>query len=512
MKRKLNFLILIIFCLLNLNFNAYAKSACENFYEDLKQNYNEYNLDKRPLFEHDDYGFELQTRFNKDKKDWEFDTNSAGYFKVGRLTDPNLIGKISENDLIISANGKDLRKENLLRNNKYLEDLFEPDETVNFVFENDKKFDLKLKRLIRDLGAPFTDIYVRSVEISEKTNKINAGLVLSFQYLRELAEDDPIYKSAIKNLMYETDDKKKIIETCPFTEYDWKSLRAFDPAEGLEFVNIHSINQSLLRSKYQFKSYSKEISEDVELGWGNDYTIDYLAEGIFTFKTSFDLRNFPFDKQKVEFYIANRNIQMRSQLTRISDYTKNELINFTTINNINGWDIVGNNLSYKPYKGPNDTAYFDGVVLELEIERKHSYYLYKVIVPILLILMVCWSSLWVTPKEIESRLTITIVCLLSLIAYNFVIDKEIPKLEYLTVLDWIILVSYIYATIPNFLSIYSHKLFTTNKKAQCTKIEGLGKKYGPTSYLLIVFLIIAISVNLNPENASAIVSWMGGVN
>ena len=124
--------------------------------------------------------------------------------------------------------------------------------------------------------------------------------------------------------------------------------------------------------------------------------------------------------------------------------------------------------------------------------------------------MVCWSSLWVTPKEIESRLTITIVCLLSLIAYNFVIDKEIPKLEYLTVLDWIILVSYIYATIPNFLSIYSHKLFTTNKKKQCLKIENMGKRFGPTSYLFIIFLIVAINVNLNPENASALISWMSG--
>ena len=33
------------------------------------------------------------------------------------------------------------------------------------------------------------------------------------------------------------------------------------------------------------------------------------------------------------------------------------------------------------------------------------------------------------PRELESKLTITIVCLLSLIAYNFVIDKDLPKLE-----------------------------------------------------------------------------------
>ena len=73
--------------------------------------------------------------------------------------------------------------------------------------------------------------------------------------------------------------------------------------------------------------------------------------------------------------------------------------------------------------------------------------------------MVCWSSVFIAAKELESKLTITIVCLLSLIAYNFVIDNEIPKLEYLTIIDWIILASYFYAALPNFLSILSFNLY-----------------------------------------------------
>ena len=53
---------------------------------------------------------------------------------------------------------------------------------------------------------------------------------------------------------------------------------------------------------------------------------------------------------------------------------------------------------------------------------------------------------WLDPKEVRSKLTISIVCLLSLIAYNFVIDNELPKLEYLTIMDWIILSSYLFAS------------------------------------------------------------------
>ena len=106
---------------------------------------------------------------------------------------------------------------------------------------------------------------------------------------------------------------------------------------------------------------------------------------------------------------------------------------------------------------------YDGVAFEIDISRKSGYYIFKIIIPIILILMVCWSAVWINPREIESRLTVTIVCLLSLIAYNFVIDSDMPKLEYLTIMDYLILVSYVYATIPNFLSIYSFYLIKKNK-------------------------------------------------
>ena len=65
-------------------------------------------------------------------------------------------------------------------------------------------------------------------------------------------------------------------------------------------------------------------------------------------------------------------------------------------------------------------------MIELEVERKSGYYLFKIIIPILLILAVCWSSIWIDQRE-RVKTYLTIVCLLSLIAYNFVIDNELPK-------------------------------------------------------------------------------------
>ena len=73
-----------------------------------------------------------------------------------------------------------------------------------------------------------------------------------------------------------------------------------------------------------------------------------------------------------------------------------------------------------------------------------------------------WSIFWISPKEIETRLTVTIVCLLSLIAYNFVIDQDLPKLKYLTIMDYIILLSYTFCTIPTVASIYAFFCYKKN--------------------------------------------------
>ena len=118
----------------------------------------------------------------------------------------------------------------------------------------------------------------------------------------------------------------------------------------------------------------------------------------------------------------------------------------------------------------------------------------------------------------ESKLTITIVCLLSLIAYNFVVSDDIPRLSYLTIMDHIILVSYLYATIPNFLTIASYRLHKGNRifqlrflgrtiKISSDRIDRISRIYGPISYAAIVILIIIVSVHGN-DNTAALFAWL----
>ena len=122
--------------------------------------------------------------------------------------------------------------------------------------------------------------------------------------------------------------------------------------------------------------------------------------------------------------------------------------------------------------------------IEITIERNVKHYVFKVMLPVFLILCVAWHVLWIPTHKYEARLNTSIIALLALIAYNFVFQDDIPKLEYLTDLDWFILLSYIFCCIPVFSSIAFSK-FIYKKQSKVDKINKLIKIWGGLLYFLI---------------------------
>ena len=169
---------------------------------------------------------------------------------------------------------------------------------------------------------------------------------------------------------------------------------------------------------------------------------------------------------------------------------------------IPGWDLVGveyENITYTE----NDGLDYSGLVIDLKVERQSSYYLYKIILPIIFILMISWSVFWVRGSQLEAKVNVTIVCLLSLIAYNFIIDEDLPKLSYLTFLDVFILLSYFYTGIATILCVYSlvRKL---KSGADISKVDLIARWLGPSSYFL--FLITTLVYYYNIKGTLALIA------
>ena len=308
-----------------------------------------------------------------------------------------------------------------------------------------------------------------------------------------------------------------------------KSL-VLNKSQGLLDSGQHKICQNLKKkliwpvTSVNFKEYRYDA--DVREGLKNkeklvnsvfDLTYDHpnlrsmrTEKGIFFIRQDFDFEKFPLDTQKLIITIEsgvgsleNHYLFPGNNMVTFITPEKGPFINLDKFKNINflkDWEVkdvtiksrvkVDNNYYYK---WTDSVINYNENVLDIEItiKRNVSHYIYKIILPVFLILCVAWFVLWIPTRKYETRLNTSIIALLALIAYNFVFQDDIPKLNYLTDLDRYILLSYVFCCIPVFISIGSSKLGAENQKT-IIKINKLIRKWGILVYILAIFVIFKL--------------------
>ena len=501
MKNKFSFLILVFLIL--SSFTNYVSAAngpqCYDLFNQIKNEWREKNLHYVDWQEFNDYGFEPESTYLGDVK-----RSKNNHLIVGFVNEPSLMKKIKRGDIIISVGKIDTSTISNDDSYSFFSDLGDK-ERVKFS-RNDKEFELELTKIVIDKVYEQINTVINNIsKVDIKDSTFTAKITRTIEADSVLSEEHPgLADLVLENLIYTNDEGILDYDDCVLNTDDkiLKDLRLPLPGQKVFIENTLALNKNLITSYFHIFPYSKTLDDD------SDYAkLTTTVKGTYVIQNDFNLQTFPFDIQTLKITYASSTTLNQYEITNKDTSFKN-VNNFVNNAKINGWDIIGYDL-YNTIEKDEGDDFISKVNIEIQIQRQHGYYIYKVLIPILLILMVCWSVVWVDPKELESRLTITIVCLLSLIAYNFVIDSELPKLEYLTVMDWIILVSYFYATIPNFISIISFKLYKTNRHLS-DKIELYSKRYGASSYIVTIIIIIIINANLNPENSSVLISWMAG--
>ena len=250
-------------------------------------------------------------------------------------------------------------------------------------------------------------------------------------------------------------------------------------------VKSNIINEkTTLRFEYSFWSDNEEIME-----------VSYFQENDLILNTKMNFRSYPFDKQYLDIIVSLNGDYNYSDYVAL--YPENGFnIETSDFENLFTWNVIKEDFARNFY---HHKGSYDGIKISLTAERNANYFVYKILSPIFLILIVCWSVLFIHPRQIESRLTVSIVCFLTLIAYNFVIDQDLPKLGYLTLIDYVVLLSYVYSALPTIISIIEFKYLD---KPNIMVINNKIRIIGFISYSLIFYIFLNLTSTKN-ENINS---------
>jgi hypothetical protein len=222
----------------------------------------------------------------------------------------------------------------------------------------------------------------------------------------------------------------------------WKDPRLAHTGNGVVRYPIEQVWHPRVSIVNETNAVSRKFPDYVEVEPNGTLIYRQRYAGAFTQRLR--LQSFPFDRQTFHIQIvAVRYLPNEVRFVPDEDWVRNGLKNAGGIASsitlpdwtIEKWETRP--LTYALTPG----LQYSGYVFEFTASRNVQHYVLKVILPLVLIVMMSWSVFWIDPATSNSQISIAVTSMLTLIAYRFAVDSQLPRLPYMTRLDTFILTS-----------------------------------------------------------------------
>jgi hypothetical protein len=233
--------------------------------------------------------------------------------------------------------------------------------------------------------------------------------------------------------IYDIDLKTSSFYADFYVWFKWKG--SIDPVAALEVTN--SISDWAMISV-------PSHPEPERLPDGSYYQISRV-EGRFL--QSFDLKRYPLDAHNLSIFMEN-SVYTAEQLVYVADQEQSGYSQSLTIP---GWSIVGSTITslvrtYNTSFGdPRLSKTSDHSVLcySLSITRPGSFFVWKLLLPLLIVLASSWGALLLAPQHIDSRVALPVTALLTAVFLQETYADALPDLGYLVLMDKVYVIAYI---------------------------------------------------------------------
>ncbi len=163
--------------------------------------------------------------------------------------------------------------------------------------------------------------------------------------------------------------------------------------------------------------------------------VSYVQRFFGSIATYHQLDRFPFDSHR-----------MRIRMTTLdypSDQVRLELdTEFTAVAdllNIPDWTIKGLESEIVTGTVPEFDATYSILHLDLLASRNSQYYVWKIMLPLMLIVLMSFVVFWISPDRFGPQIGLAATSMLTLIAFQFALTTMLPRLSYFTLMDELIL-------------------------------------------------------------------------
>jgi hypothetical protein len=231
-----------------------------------------------------------------------------------------------------------------------------------------------------------------------------------------------------------------------FIDLVWCDAReAFNPDElgWHEKIFLEDNAQEELNSIWQpditFPNESgPRETENLEVIVYENGTIEYEERFSVTLEAHFDLSHFPFDSQLLEVEIES--LAWSEQYLMF--HREADMIGFSDNFELAEWHSTGVETEIREVREIRDRHPYSEFVMLIRVERLSGFYIWRLFMPMIVIVALSWSVFWMHPEDLSNRLMVSFTGILTVVAYQFTISSSLPRIPYMTFMDTVITFSF----------------------------------------------------------------------
>lgn len=221
-----------------------------------------------------------------------------------------------------------------------------------------------------------------------------------------------------------------------------------------------------------------------------DGRVEFERQLTVEIATSLDLRKLPFDTQTLSLELESfQHLADAVELVLPAE-------NLRIVDRISlpQWQPGALRGEVKPIYRTVFKETYSRATVTLEVKRHIQFYIWQMMVPLGIVLAMAFAVFFLPPSDLSDRMSVIIASLLTVVALSYSLHSGLPKISYLTVIDWFFVLAYVFLGLAMAGMVWINQVHARDE-ARALRYDRVLRWAYPGAYLLASAIAVFAALN-----------------